>query len=150
MALWIFITVSYLLVQAEDYSRLPVIESYTYLRSIVVPNGIYFSHKVLCTRPTDRFASCSDESEQHDERTMRHHMYVSSAPASTYTTSAPPSPTTSPAYSPRRDPLRMLPPLLSLGSRHRISRSYTLSEPSGYTPLSSEDVRVLKMLKVNL
>ncbi|KAJ6455442.1 Gti1/Pac2 family-domain-containing protein [Mycena sanguinolenta] len=45
---------------ACDYTRLPVVDNYDYLRCIRVPDGIFTSNRTTCTNH-DRFASHSDE-----------------------------------------------------------------------------------------
>jgi len=138
----------------EDYARLPVIENYPYLRKIQIPNGVFFSNKVLCTR-TDRFASYSDESEPYED------VYHSGNdhPASPKF-SSPPSPLApsihSPPLSPQSSstPRVSLPPISSLspyGQRPHLPHPHSSPAcPTYYTPLSSEDRRALQKLKVVL
>ncbi|CAA7263930.1 unnamed protein product [Cyclocybe aegerita] len=141
----------------EDYARLPVIESYSYLRSIQVPNGIFFSNKILCGR-AERFASYSDESEPLEDGPHLHE----APPSPAYSYSSPPP--SLPSYSPRASPQALshprvsLPPLASLGShgkRPQLPHPYSAPHfgggiPTHYTPLSSEDRRALEKFKVVL
>ncbi|KAF4623601.1 hypothetical protein D9613_002364 [Agrocybe pediades] len=94
----------------EDYSRLPVIENYSYLRNIHPPTGIFFSSKVLCSNSSqrvDRFASYSDESEPHedthyyDSRSTTHDGYP---PSPSYRPASSPSYPASPSFSPPGSP----------------------------------------------
>ncbi|KAF8701573.1 hypothetical protein AX14_000386 [Amanita brunnescens Koide BX004] len=50
----------------NDYMHLPVIESYDYLRTIRVPQGIFLNSKTSTTR-TDRYSYYSDDSEFQEE-----------------------------------------------------------------------------------
>lgn len=52
--------------QGNDYMHLPVIESYDYLRTIRVPQGIFLNSKTSTTR-TDRYSYYSDDSEFQEE-----------------------------------------------------------------------------------
>ncbi|PPR04895.1 hypothetical protein CVT26_012716 [Gymnopilus dilepis] len=137
----------------EDYARLPVVENYPYLRKIQIPNGVFFSNKILCTRP-DRFASYSDESEPYEDG------QTGSDPSSSSKYSSPPSPLASSIYSPPMSPQSSstprvsLPPISSLsqyGQRPHLPHPHSSpAVPTYYTPLSSEDRRALQKLKVVL
>ncbi|KAF8957166.1 Gti1/Pac2 family-domain-containing protein [Flammula alnicola] len=143
----------------EDYTRLPVIDNYAYLRNIRAPNGIFFSNKVLCTR-SDRFASYSDESEPHEDMYNPSHQRHEDSASPIF--SSPPSPVT--PYSPRlssqssSSPKIQLPPISSLGTyekRPYLPHPYTtphfgVNSPTQYAPLSSEDRRALQKFKVVL
>ncbi|KAF8990151.1 Gti1/Pac2 family-domain-containing protein [Cyathus striatus] len=139
----------------NDYMRLPVIESYDYLRNIRVPTGIFLSNKVLCAR-ADRYGDYSDESEVYDDSgqstlpSIYEHSAFSASPPPRYVPSLP---------SPGTHAKIILPPIDTLGSQHsrRPSLPHTRSGPASiggmsthYAPLSPEDRRVLDSFRVVL
>ncbi|EAU87471.1 hypothetical protein CC1G_02230 [Coprinopsis cinerea okayama7 len=137
----------------NDYTRLPVIENYEYLRNIRVPPGIYLSNKVLCARP-DRFSY----SYYADEPEAPYNEMVSSPypPTSPMLTS--PSPPVSPTvglprlFMPSTNQNRItLPPISTLDSKGRVIAAYGATpSPLNYTPLSPEDKRALESFRVQL
>lgn len=149
--------------KGNDYTRLPVIEDYDYLRSIHVPHGVFLSSKIVSTR-TDRFSHFSDESDVHEDSTHpdhspAHHYSAAASgavlPSPSYMTLSPPREYHLPTASPRPGSQRIsLPPIATLGHsgrRHVLSSSQCGSPTSThYTPLSSEDRRVLDRFRVVL
>jgi len=151
--------------KGNDYTRLPVIENYDYLRSIHVPHGVFLSNKIISSR-TDRFSHFSDESDVHEDPTYlnsfaKHH--YSAAASGSVPPSLPASPTLSSPreYHPLAAPLPRLgnqrvslPPITSLGhSAQRPVLPHSHHSPQSstqYTPISSEDRRVLDRFRVVL
>lgn len=142
-----------------DYTRLPTVESYDYLRRIRVPEGLYFSSKGTLTPnpPNSRmyYASHEDAFEPLGR--------TSPSPSSPISSSSTASSSTSPLVLSRPlpgsqqqpAPHLILPPLSSISdslpSRPVYSRSYTAAYPQkSYTPLTSEDRRVLERFRVCL
>lgn len=145
----------------DDYTRLPVIENYAYLRNIHVPSGIFFSNKVLCSR-TDSFTPYPDDCEPEEPFPPRNAIHEGSVPR---TIPMSPSPSGSSVYSPHsppqsaRSPRVFLPPISSLGGPYGKPPELPYpfpTHPHGriqqpqYTPLSSEDRRALQKFKVVL
>ena len=155
--------------QGNDYMHLPVIESYDYLRTIRVPQGIFLNSKTSTTR-SDRYSYYSDDSEFQEE--SGHGSPLS--PVGQY-----PSPPRSPHASNGTSPSLMsaalmhgrhlpfpqgrtniLPPITD--SRDPAKRNSALalpqlkpprataSSPSAYAPLTPEDRRALDKLRVVL
>ncbi|GLB45717.1 putative gti1/Pac2 family protein [Lyophyllum shimeji] len=156
----------------SHYSRLPVIENYDYLRNIRVPHGIFTNSKVHSSR-IDRFSHFSDESDVHDDQSHAGKLPLydyslnvaspTSSPTSPYMLASPPRPhhvlpSPLPGSSPRDgNKLVVLPPLTSLaagGRRPSLPHPHVgVTGPgraAGYTPLSSEDRRVLDSFRVVL
>ncbi|KAF8055191.1 Gti1/Pac2 family-domain-containing protein [Lyophyllum atratum] len=155
----------------NDYNRLPVIENHDYLRNIHVPHGVFMNSKVHSSR-IDRFSHFSDESDIHDDQNhpsklpLYDYSGSSASPTSSHTSpsymlSSPirsyhslPSPLPGSSLREGSQPL-LLPPITSLASG---GRRPSLSHPhdggvrrtAGYTPLSSEDRRVLDSFRVVL
>ncbi|KAG7443781.1 uncharacterized protein BT62DRAFT_314614 [Guyanagaster necrorhizus] len=152
----------------NDYSSLPVIENYENLRRIQVPKGVIMTTKTVPLR-TDRFSYYSDDTEANDQAgPSRHSDYGTQSPAS------PPTPSmSSPLVNPgslqlsmpnfhARDPNQrvILPPLSAMGYPGRShthertssssSRGGATPVPASYTPLSSEDRRVLDRFRIGL
>ncbi|KAJ3573276.1 hypothetical protein NP233_g2521 [Leucocoprinus birnbaumii] len=148
----------------SDYSRLPNIEHYDYLRNIRVPNGVFISNKNLCGKP-DRPSYGSDDSEFYDDGppalvyAHRPNMQSGYSPIL-------PSPTPAPQY-PLSPQLQYpgsrlsLPPINGMGSPTHEMRKPVLPDPRGsvpqqsgsssvYAPLSSEDRRALDKFRVVL
>jgi len=152
----------------NDYTRLPVIENYDYLRSIKVPHGIFLNSKILSAR-ADRFSHNSDENEIYDDlehnRLSHDHLIIPGSPVSS-TSSSGSYPTISPpryhrslpsSFSKEGSQRISLPPISSLGHPTRMSHHHILStspssrgRPLHYTPLSVEDRRVLDSFRVVL
>ncbi|KAF8634730.1 hypothetical protein AX15_000744 [Amanita polypyramis BW_CC] len=145
----------------NDYVRLPVIESYDYLRGIRVPHGIFVNSKTSTTR-NDRCSYYSDESEFQEE--LGHVSPLS--PVGHYPSSprsalgASPSLISAALMHGRHLPLPQgrngfLPPISDNTTRRaplalpqlKPQRS---SNSSAYTPLTSEDRRALEKLRVVL
>ncbi|KAH6907071.1 Gti1/Pac2 family-domain-containing protein [Coprinopsis sp. MPI-PUGE-AT-0042] len=132
----------------NDYTRLPVVENYEYLRNIRVPPGVYLSNKVLCAR-SDRFSYYSDDNDLYEDRDM---------PSSPSSPSLSPTPLhSSPATSlprlfmPSTNQNRIvLPPISTLDSKGRLISAYGATSPLNYTPLSPEDKRALESFRVCL
>lgn len=147
--------------KGNDYDRLPVIESYDYLRSIHVPHGIFFNSKVMSAQ-VDRFSHFSDESESYGDQTTGMPFYDHSgspsspiSPVSSTPSSVVPSPryhhALPPPFSREGNQLITLPPITSLRPVTHQSRSQRGgSAPQNYVPLSSEDRRVLDSFRVVL
>jgi hypothetical protein len=153
--------------KGTDYTRLPVIEDYDYLRSIHVPHGVFLSSKIVSGR-TDRFSHISEESDTHEDPTqldsMPTHQYSESPAAGSSNLPALAAPSYLASLPPRELeyylPVSLsngenqkisLPPITSLGHPARRPPSHG-STPSGahYAPLSSEDRRVLDRFRVVL
>ncbi|KXN85943.1 cAMP-independent regulatory protein pac2 [Leucoagaricus sp. SymC.cos] len=145
---------------ASDYSRLPVIEHYDYLRNIRVPNGVFISNKNLCGKP-DRPSYGSDDSEFYDDAppalVYAHRNNFSPA----LPTPTPVSPYPPPSHASYPGSRFSLPPIGSLNSPSQEPRKHVLPDPrsnmqqhpttsSLYAPLSSEDRRALDKFRVIL
>lgn len=155
--------------QGNDYTRLPVIESYDYLRDIRVPPGIFLSSKVLSAR-VDRFSYYSDESELYDDRgySPTSPIYRHPIPGSPHSSASSSSSSLQASHypSPRSQlmvPLQLdqqrivLPPINTLNSStttyQRRGSIAALSNPYSsppYAPLTTEDRRVLNSFRVVL
>jgi hypothetical protein len=153
--------------KGNDYTRLPVIENYDYLRNIHVPHGVFLNSKILSTR-TDRFAQYSDENEIYDDPAEPNSVSPDDCPIpSGSPMSSMPS---SPSYPPRHhrslpssfsregSQRISLPPISTLGPTarrpsfnhpHRGGPSADSGSPV-YLPLSTEDRRVLDSFRVIL
>lgn len=137
----------------NDYTRLPVIENYEYLRNIRVSPGIYLSSKVLCTR-SDRFSYYSDDAEQGPYDHSSPPPYApSSPPTSPSSHHGPSSPVTLPRlFMPSSTQNRItLPPITTLDGKGRVIAPWgSNSSPLNYTPLSPEDKRALESFRIVL
>ncbi|PBK87675.1 hypothetical protein ARMGADRAFT_450992 [Armillaria gallica] len=153
----------------NDYSSLPVIENYENLRRIQVPKGVIMTTKTVPLR-TDRFSYYSDDTEANDQvGPSRHSDYGTQSPASPSTPSTMSSPLMTPgslqlsmpnfhAHDPNQRVI--LPPLSAMGYPSRShtherspsssSRGGVATVPTLYTPLSSEDRRVLDKFRIGL
>jgi hypothetical protein len=150
----------------NDYTRLPIIDHYDYLRNIRVPQGIFVNSKASNPR-TDRCSYYSDDSEIQEES-------VRSSPLSTAQyPGTPRSPLATVASSPALSSVGLL-----NGRQHPISQKHNghqspisdncdvmrrtsvvlpqlkparqSSSSSKYAPLTQEDRRVLEKLRVVL
>ncbi|KAF8639292.1 hypothetical protein AX17_001603 [Amanita inopinata Kibby_2008] len=151
----------------NDYTRLPVIENYDYLRTIRVPKGVFVNSKAVNMR-TDRFSYYSDESEVHDESLhgspLPTFAQYPGSPRRSFTMAL--SPSTSPSVPngrhlplPHRQSIH-LPSLVGSPDhhKHRYSLALPLLKPPipsgtsspGYMPLTPEDRRALDKLRVVL
>ncbi|PFH48793.1 hypothetical protein AMATHDRAFT_195975 [Amanita thiersii Skay4041] len=149
----------------NDYTRLPVIESYDYLRNIRVPPGVFVNSKVSNTR-VDRFSYYSDDGELEESSQGSPLPSIAEYPGSPR---SPLSPVASPSASVaiphgRHLPLPQTQSAISptfAGSRDHQSRpSLALpqlkppaphySSSSSYAPLTSEDRRALEKLRITL
>ncbi|EKM75094.1 hypothetical protein AGABI1DRAFT_123355 [Agaricus bisporus var. burnettii JB137-S8] len=140
----------------SDFSRLPVIERYDYLRNIRVPNGVFISNKNLCGKP-DRPSYASDDSEIYDDPPptlvyAHHHGLSVNFPAMSSLQPAIPPYATSGSRRP-------LPSINSLEPAQEARKpvlptprnsSQQKGSPTAYAPLSSEDRRVLDSFRVVL
>lgn len=161
----------------DDYVRLPVIESYDYLRNLRVPCGIFVSSKANGSR-TDRFSYTTDGMEPYDSTghvrgyPSQHSMLqaipqrpMSSASSSSSMLLSPTQhhprspPSSGAAIGPRRAETSL--PSISILTNLRgppefrqphSPQSVRLGNPSPttYSPLSAEDRRVLSSFKVVL
>ena len=149
--------------------HLPVIESYDYLRTVRVPQGIFLNSKTSTTR-TDRYSYYSDDSEFQEESGHGSPLspvgqYPSPPRSPRASTGTSPSSMTAALMNARHLPLphgrsnNDLPPITD--SRDPTRRTtlalpqlkpsrITASSPPNYTPLTSEDRRVLEKLRVVL
>ncbi|KAH6893996.1 Gti1/Pac2 family-domain-containing protein [Coprinopsis sp. MPI-PUGE-AT-0042] len=110
----------------NDYTRLPVVENYEYLRNIRVPPGVYLSNKVLCASPSSPSLS----------PTPLHSSPATSLPR---------------LFMPSTNQNRIvLPPISTLDSKGRFISAYGATSPLNYTPLSPEDKRALESFRVCL
>lgn len=161
----------------DDYVRLPVIESYDYLRNLRVPGGIFVSSKANGSR-TDRFSYATDGMEPYNSaghvhgypnqystlqgmprRPMSSASSSSTMPLSPAQQHSRPPASSSAATGPGRAETS-LPSISVLTSIHdtpefqqsHSSRPVQLGHPSptSYSPLSAEDRRVLNSFKVVL
>ncbi|KAF5353545.1 hypothetical protein D9756_007812 [Leucocoprinus leucothites] len=148
----------------SDYSRLPVIEHYDYLRNIRVPNGVFISNKNLCGKP-DRPSYASDDSEFYDDAppalVYAHRPTIQNGYSPILSTPKPTSHYSSPSQAQYPGSRLSLPPINSLNSPSHETRKHVLPDPRGsgqqqggpfsvYTPLSSEDRRTLDKFRVVL
>ncbi|KAJ7505869.1 Gti1/Pac2 family-domain-containing protein [Mycena galericulata] len=140
---------------AYDYARLPVVDSYDYLRSIRVPDGVFISNRTVCSNH-ERFPSHSDEVDStrgsispvtsnfelhalgpppFHSRATQHHLVL------------PPPVSASQGYHSRVS----LPPLASLGyptPRPPPLHRHSTSPSSPRQRLSPEDRRILDSFRV--
>jgi len=142
---------------AYDYARLPVVDSYDYLRNIRVPEGVFISNRTACTNH-ERFPSHSDDVDSargsHSPVTpsfelrspgLRPHF---NSRAAEYPFVLPPP------VSPQRSyPPVTLPPIASLGypaPRLHLPHRHSTSSPTTQTRprLSPEDRRILDSFHV--
>ncbi|KAF9446262.1 hypothetical protein P691DRAFT_804426 [Macrolepiota fuliginosa MF-IS2] len=147
----------------SDYSRLPVIEHYDYLRNIRVPNGVFISNKNLCGKP-DRPSYGSDDSEIYDEPppalVYAHRSPILTNYPPTLSMPSTPAPYTLPSPTPYPGSRLALPPINSLDSPLQEPRKPMLPDPRNgtqqngssyvYAPLSSEDRKALDSFRVVL
>ncbi|KAG5637336.1 hypothetical protein DXG03_004457 [Asterophora parasitica] len=117
----------------------------------------------------DRFSHFSDESDNHEDQNQPSKMPTydysansgspTASPTSSYMLASPPTlqhhslPTSLPSATRRGDPPVLLPPITTLGSGHRPSLPHPYVDKgraAGYTPLSSEDRKVLDSFRVVL
>ncbi|KAF9462804.1 Gti1/Pac2 family-domain-containing protein [Collybia nuda] len=138
----------------NDYTRLPVIENYDYLRNIRVPHGVFLNSKILNTR-ADRFSQYSDENDVYDDSTesarLSPYEYPTALGSPTHHRSLPSS------FSREGGQKISLPPISSLENStrrpplpHARSSGPSTSGPTTYAPLSTEDRRVLDSFRVVL
>jgi len=72
----------------NDYTRLPVVENYDYLRTLRIPDGVFFSSKGII-RKNERYASNSeDEDDEFNSGSTDGGSYGPSSPVQAYSTSA--------------------------------------------------------------
>ncbi|KAJ7846891.1 Gti1/Pac2 family-domain-containing protein [Mycena olivaceomarginata] len=141
---------------ACDYTRLPVVDNYDYLRSIRVPDGVFTSNRTTCSNH-DRFPSHSDEFDS----TRGSHSPVSPtfelrSPglAPRFHSQAPEFPLLLPPPLPTRREVNervSLPPLASLGChtpRPPLPHRHSTSTTQVRTRLSPEDRRILDSFRV--
>ncbi|KAG2344823.1 hypothetical protein BDR05DRAFT_881520 [Suillus weaverae] len=147
----------------DDYVRLPVIESYDYLRNLRVPGGIFVSSKANGSR-TDRFSYTTDGMEPHNSagiprRPMSAAASSSSIPLSPTQHHPRPLQSSGAAMGPGRGETSLPSISILTGLRNtsefrppHSSQSVQLGHPSPttYIPLSAEDRRVLDSFKVVL
>ncbi|KAH7911466.1 Gti1/Pac2 family-domain-containing protein [Hygrophoropsis aurantiaca] len=156
----------------DDYTRLPVIENYDYLRSLRVPDGVFVSSKANGLR-TDRFSYTVDSphtygpSDYHGQTPLDYPSRPMSSSSSS--SSAPISPLQrqhAHLPSPHAPGMRNSRPEASLPSISTLTSirdrsdphvpvqtpSVRLNHPSptNYSPLSAEDRRVLNKFRVVL
>ncbi|KIJ13014.1 hypothetical protein PAXINDRAFT_38769, partial [Paxillus involutus ATCC 200175] len=140
----------------DDYMRLPVVENYDYLRSLRVPEGVFVSSKANGIR-NDRY-SYADSRESYNGP-----MSSASSSASNPLSPMQRHPVSLSAQSATQRPYRdvSLPSISSLTSSHSHpnpppslhgSQPVRLNHPAptNYSPLSSEDRRVLNSFRVVL
>lgn len=75
----------FLLMQGNDYLRLPVMENYDYLRNIRIPENIFFSSKGL-VKKSDRMLSGDEDDDYHSGGSSMHDgmSYGPASPVSQY------------------------------------------------------------------
>jgi len=139
----------------NDYTRLPVIENYEYLRRIRVPEGIFVNSKSLTSRVDSPESPMEEDYDYRKEprRFVEGYPLRAISPAVTsYPTPTFPPPLSPPIPGDR--PQRVsLPPLSMLGYPQHPGFSRNNSGNSAheiYTPLSPEDRRALGRLGINL
>ncbi|KAM6491108.1 Gti1/Pac2 family domain containing protein [Amanita muscaria] len=151
----------------NDYTRLPVIEYYDYLRSIRVPPGIFVNSKTSNSK-MDRSSCYSDDSEKEESlcgSPMQSPISYTSSLRSSHVTGPVSPPLTSAALlNGRHLPLpqkghRLLPPIVddcditlrtSLVLPHLKPPRANSTSSSTYAPLTPEDRRALEKLRVVL
>ncbi|KAJ7776806.1 Gti1/Pac2 family-domain-containing protein [Mycena maculata] len=143
---------------ACDYTRLPVIDNYDYLRCIRVPEGVFTSSRTMCSNH-ERYPSHSDELDS-----MRGSQSPVSPSFDLRSPGAPPLHSRGAEYhlvlpppvlrSPGSNPRVSLPPLASLGypaprpplmHRHTTSSSTPQPQPRRLSP---EDRRILDRFRI--
>ncbi|KAJ7166313.1 Gti1/Pac2 family-domain-containing protein [Mycena crocata] len=141
---------------AFDYTRLPVVDSYDYLRCIRVPEGVFTSNRTCNNH--ERFSSQSDEVDSmrgsHSPVSPSFELRSPGLAPPFYGRAEYPLDLPPPISSQRRtNPPVSLPPLASLGypaprpalpHRHSTSASTTYTQPQ----LSPEDRRILNSFHV--
>ncbi|OJA11068.1 hypothetical protein AZE42_06927 [Rhizopogon vesiculosus] len=160
----------------DEYVRLPVVESYEYLRNIRVPGGIFVSSKASGSR-IDRFCYTTDGMEPYESTDHMHggpsqHSHLREIPGRPL---SPASSSSIPLSPTQRIPRPLLASTTGMRSVHTAmplpsistltglhdapefqqshsSQSVQLGHPSptSYSPLSAEDRRVLNSFKVVL
>ncbi|KAK7455815.1 hypothetical protein VKT23_010849 [Stygiomarasmius scandens] len=144
----------------NDYSRLPVIEDYDYLRRIRVPPGIFQNSK----SPGARLDADGhlDDADGDQDITLYDHRYSeiprSPSRSSPYYPSSYPPPLSPPLAGDRSQRVA-LPPLSALGCyperprlvhAHSTPRENKKVHPDMYAPLSTEDRRALGSFRIGL
>ncbi|KAJ3758547.1 Gti1/Pac2 family-domain-containing protein [Lentinula raphanica] len=136
----------------NDYTRLPVIENYDYLRRIRVPEGVFVNSKSLTKM--DLPDSPLVEAKEHEQR-----RFVEGYPLRPISPTRPLYP---PAFPPPLSPPMLsephqrvsLPPISTLDYPQRPGflrhSSASSAQETQYTPLSTEDQRALRRLRINL
>ncbi|KAJ3735590.1 Gti1/Pac2 family-domain-containing protein [Lentinula guzmanii] len=135
----------------NDYTRLPVIENYDYLRRIRVPEGVFVNSKSLTKMDTP-------DSPLDEARDLEHRRFIEGYPLRPVSPSRPLYPSVFPpplAPPMPGDPRQRvsLPPISMLDYPQRpgfLRHNSTSSANELYTPLSSEDQRALSRLRINL
>ncbi|KAI0317881.1 Gti1/Pac2 family-domain-containing protein [Amylostereum chailletii] len=150
----------------SDYSRLPVIDNYDYLRSLRVADGIFVSNKGAYKR-TDPFPCEPDEDDSGYALSRRSSISTrapssssssslsgSIVPTSPYVRSPPPSsaPTPQSPYATSLPRLSTIVPMHSGPGGNPTSHPPTpgVYPPHHYAPLSAEDRRILNSFPLNL
>ncbi|KAG0701655.1 Gti1/Pac2 family-domain-containing protein [Suillus ampliporus] len=161
----------------DDYVRLPVIESYDYLRNLRVPGGIFVSSKASGSR-TDRFSFTTDGMEAYNSAGHVHggssqYSNLQGTPRRPISSASPSS--SMPLSPTQHHPRHLTASVAAMGPGHtetslpsisiltgqraapqfqqpHSSQSVQLVRPSptSYSPLSAEDRRVLNSFKVVL
>ncbi|KAJ3745992.1 Gti1/Pac2 family-domain-containing protein [Lentinula detonsa] len=135
----------------NDYTRLPVIENYDYLRRIRVPEGVFVNSKSLTKMDTP-------DSPLDEARDLEHRRFIESYPLRPVSPARPlyppvfPPPLAPPMPGDPRQRVS-LPPISMLDYPQRpgfLRHNSTSSANELYTPLSSEDQRALSRLRINL
>lgn len=156
---------SVFVVQGNDYTRLPVIENYDYLRNIHVPIGVFASSKAgarmdrFSYYPEIPYGADNDASYYEGHSNARSPRFSENRPLSSSSSSS--SATTSTQnHRQSVSPPPRLPPLSNLDypdrrppmPHRRTAPPIQSSRPpsTAYTPLSAEDRRVLNSFRVVL
>lgn len=162
--------------QGDDYTRLPVVDNYEYLRSIRIPDGVYSSAKGNLTKSSRILSGVDGQASEYERSpTLTHPGWVSPTwpvPSSSRgqneverplssSSSSSSSPTT-PSYhsatiyqtngtTTRKD--TSLPRLSTIAPIHQLSPSPHhggISPTSPYSPLTTEDRRALSSFRIVL
>jgi len=143
---------------ASDYTRLPVVDNYDYLRRIRVPDGVFTSNRTTCSNH-DRFPSHSDEfdSTRGSQSPVSPSFELGSPglPPPRFHGRAPEYPVVLPPPVPPSRERVSLPPLSSLGyhaPRPPVPQRHSTSPTTTHVHarLSPEDRRILDRFRVVL
>ncbi|KAJ4490745.1 Gti1/Pac2 family-domain-containing protein, partial [Lentinula aciculospora] len=135
----------------NDYTRLPIVENYDYLRRIRVPEGIFVNSKSL-TKMDPPDSPLDDTGDHGHRRFVEGYPLRPVSPAMDLHPPALPLPLSPPMHGDPRQRVS-LPPISMLDYPQRpgfLRHNSANSTHELYTPLSTEDQRALGRLRINL